>query len=130
MTKSMLIGIAAALLAALAWSMNFVVPYVIGDYSVFDFAVFRFVISGAIGFGFLAFKWDLVRLLTLRDWLTAFWLGFIGYVGYFLTVVGAAILLVPSWRRHVWGWFPSFWPSPAICVSQFCNGVDWFCSSP
>ncbi|MCM2475393.1 DMT family transporter [Rhizobium sp. CG5] len=95
MTRSMLIGIAAALLAALAWSMNFVVPYVIGDYSVFDFAVFRFVISGAIGFGFLAFKWDLVRLLTLRDWLTAFWLGFIGYVGYFLTVVGAAIFAGP-----------------------------------
>ena len=95
MTKSMLIGIAAALLAALAWSMNFVVPYVIGDYSVFDFAVFRFVISGAIGFGFLVYRWDLVRLLMLRDWLTAFWLGFIGYVGYFLTVVGAAIFAGP-----------------------------------
>lgn len=95
MNKSMLVGIAAALLAALAWSMNFVVPYVIGDYSVFDFAVFRFAISGAIGLGFLAFKWDLVRLLTLRDWLTAFWLGFIGYVGYFLTVVGAAIFAGP-----------------------------------
>ncbi|TCQ02182.1 EamA-like transporter family protein [Rhizobium sp. PP-F2F-G36] len=95
MTRSMLIGIVAALLAALAWSMNFVVPYVIGDYSVFDFAVFRFVISGAIGFGFLAFKWDLVRLLTLRDWLMAFWLGFIGYVGYFLAVVGAAIFAGP-----------------------------------
>jgi drug/metabolite transporter (DMT)-like permease len=91
----MLIGIAAALLAALAWSMNFVVPYVIGDYSIFDFAVFRFVISGAIGFGFLAFKWDIVRLLTLRDWLTAFWLGFIGYIAYFLTVVGAAIFAGP-----------------------------------
>lgn len=61
MNKSMLIGIAAALLATLAWSMNFVVPHVIGDYSLLDFAVFRFVISGAIGLGFLAFKWDLVR---------------------------------------------------------------------
>jgi hypothetical protein len=38
----MLTGIAAAVLAALAWSLNFIVPFVIGDYSVFDFALFRF----------------------------------------------------------------------------------------
>jgi len=54
MNISMLIGIAAALFAAFAWSLNFVVPFVIGDYSVFDFAVFRFVISGAVGLGILS----------------------------------------------------------------------------
>ena len=49
MSNSMLIGIAAALFAAFAWSLNFVVPFVIGDYSVFDFALFRFGFSGAVG---------------------------------------------------------------------------------
>jgi hypothetical protein len=38
----MLIGIVAAIFAAIAWSLNFIVPYVIGDYSVFDIALFRF----------------------------------------------------------------------------------------
>jgi drug/metabolite transporter (DMT)-like permease len=81
MNKSMLIGIVAALFAAFVWSLNFVVPFVIGGYSVFDFALFRFAISGMIGFGFLLVRVDAVRGLALRDWLAAFWLGFIGYVG-------------------------------------------------
>ncbi len=95
MNKSILIGVAAALFAAFVWALNFVVPFVIGDYSIFDFALFRFVISGALGFCFLVFRWDMVRSLKSGDWLMAFWLGFIGYVGYFLTVVGAAIFAGP-----------------------------------
>lgn len=95
MNKSMSIGVVAALVAAFVWSLNFVVPFVIGGYSVFDFALFRFVISGALGFGFLLSAMDTVRVLPPRDWLTAFWLGFIGYVGYFLAVVGAAIFAGP-----------------------------------
>jgi drug/metabolite transporter (DMT)-like permease len=84
-------GVIAALLAALAWSLNFVVPFVIGDYSVFDFALFRFLISGLLGFGFLACNLKGVVSLRLGDWIMAFWLGLIGYLGYFLAVVGAAI---------------------------------------
>jgi len=95
MNKSVSIGVAAAIFAAFAWSLNFVVPFVIGDYSVFDFALFRFVISGVVGFGFLAFRLDIVRVLNSHDWLMAFWLGFVGYVGYFLTVAGAAIFAGP-----------------------------------
>lgn len=95
MNGSMLLGIAAALFAAFAWSLNFVVPFVIGDYSIFDFALFRFGVSGAVGLGFLLWKWDFVRRLALRDWLVAFWLGFIGYLGYFLTVAGSAIFAGP-----------------------------------
>jgi len=95
MNISMLIGIAAALFAAFAWSLNFVVPFVIGDYSVFDFAVFRFVISGAFGLGILALRKRAARDLSAHDLLTALRLGFIGYVGYFLTVVGAAIFAGP-----------------------------------
>jgi drug/metabolite transporter (DMT)-like permease len=95
MRNSTLIGIVAALFAAFAWSLNFVVPFVIGDYSVFDFALFRFGISGAAGMGFLLWKWDTIRGLGVRDWLAAFRLGFIGYLGYFLTVAGGAIFAGP-----------------------------------
>ncbi len=95
MKQSMLIGVVAALFAALVWSLNFIVPFVIGEYSIFDFALFRFTISGLLGLGFLALRVDAVRPLKPRDWLIAFWLGLIGYVGYFLTVVGAAIFAGP-----------------------------------
>lgn len=95
MKSSMLMGIIAALFAAFAWSLNFVVPFVIGDYSIFDFALFRFAVSGAVGIGLLIWKWDIVRGLRTRDWLVAFWLGFIGYLGYFLTVAGSAIFAGP-----------------------------------
>ena len=88
-------GIVAALFAAFAWSLNFIVPFVIGDYSIFDFALFRFGVSGAVAMGFLLWKWDAIRVLGMRDWLVAFGLGFIGYLGYFLTVAGAAIFAGP-----------------------------------
>lgn len=95
MRNPMLFGIVAALFAAFAWSLNFVVPFVIGDYSVFDFALFRFGVSGALGMAYLLWKWDTIRGLRLRDWLAAFRLGFIGYLGYFLSVAGAAIFSGP-----------------------------------
>jgi drug/metabolite transporter (DMT)-like permease len=91
----MLTGIAAAVLAALAWSLNFIVPIVIGDYSVFDFALFRFLISGLLGVVFIACNLKAVGRLRLADWLMAFWLGVIGYLGYFLAVAGAAIYAGP-----------------------------------
>jgi drug/metabolite transporter (DMT)-like permease len=91
----MLTGIIAALLAALAWSLNFIVPFVIGDYSVFDFALFRFLISGLLGCCFLSCNLRAVGNLRLADWLMAFFLGLIGYLGYFLAVVGAAIYAGP-----------------------------------
>jgi drug/metabolite transporter (DMT)-like permease len=95
MNNSMSIGIVAALFAAFAWSLNFVVPFVIGDYSVFDFALLRFGVSGAVGVGFLMWKWKAIRLLGVGDWLVAFRLGFIGYLGYFLAVAGAAVFAGP-----------------------------------
>jgi drug/metabolite transporter (DMT)-like permease len=95
MSTSALIGIVAALLAALAWSLNFISPFVIGAYSVLDLALFRFMISGILAFGFLLWKLSSVRTLAGSDWLVAFGLGLIGYLGYFLALVGAAIYAGP-----------------------------------
>lgn len=89
------VGICAALFAAFVWSMNFIIPYVIGDYTIFDFALLRFGISGLVGLGFLITRSEVVRQLSFRDWLVTAWLAFIGYVGYFLTVTGAAIYAGP-----------------------------------
>ncbi|MDT4831631.1 Inner membrane protein YtfF [compost metagenome] len=88
-------GIVAATFAALTWSMNFVSPLVIGEYSIFDLAVCRFIFSGLIGVMILVVNSDSCRNLNWKDWLVAAGLGFIGYVGYFLAVVLAATYAGP-----------------------------------
>ena len=106
MTTSMLVGVLAALVAAFVWSLNFVVPFVIGDYSVFDFALIRFVAAGLICAVFIALRTPATSSLTLKDWLLTLWLGVIGYLGYFLTLVGAAIYAGPVIAPAVLGLVP------------------------
>ena len=95
MDKSFYVGVLAALFAAFAFSLNFVVPFIIGDYSTFDFALVRHVVSALVGLCILFSDRGVIQHLTLRNWLSAIWLAFIGYVGYFLTVTGAAIFAGP-----------------------------------
>lgn len=85
------IGITAALFATMAWSLTFIVPSVIGDYSIFDFYLVNFSISGSLGVCFLAANTGLVRKLTAKDCLVACWLGWIGCLGYALALTGATI---------------------------------------
>jgi drug/metabolite transporter (DMT)-like permease len=90
MNKSTVVGIIAAVLAAVSWSLGFIVPFVIGSYSVFDFTLVEFLFSGVLGSALLWKNSSAVRRLELADWLSACSLGVIGYVGYFLAVMGAA----------------------------------------
>jgi drug/metabolite transporter (DMT)-like permease len=87
----MVLGIAAAIFATFAWAMNFVVPFVVGKYTIFDIALLRFSVSALVGAGILVIRRDETLRLSARDWVTASWLAFLGYVGYFLAVAGAAI---------------------------------------
>jgi drug/metabolite transporter (DMT)-like permease len=137
-------GVIAALLAASAWSLNFIVPFVIGDYSIFDFALFRFLISGLLGLCFLACNLRAVGNLRLADWLMAFFLGLIGYLGYFLAVVGAAIYagpviapallgLVPvvlaivgNWRQRTVPWRDLVLPLTLTAVGLILVNIDSF----
>jgi drug/metabolite transporter (DMT)-like permease len=95
MHKQFTIGIFAALFAALAFSLNFIVPFIIGDYSTFDFALIRHVVSALVGLGILFSEKGVMQYLSARNWLVTLGLAFTGYVGYFLTVTGAATLCGP-----------------------------------
>jgi drug/metabolite transporter (DMT)-like permease len=95
MKASILMGIVAALLAALAWSLNFIVPSVIGNYSIFDLALVRFLISGLLAAGYLVFKWNDVCELHWRDWGISFSLGLVGYLVYFQALAAAALYAGP-----------------------------------
>lgn len=87
----MAIGIVAALFAAFVWGLNFIVPFVIGRYSVFDFALIRFALAGLLCLLYLMAQRTAVRSLSATDWLLALWLGTLGYLGYFLALAGAAL---------------------------------------
>jgi drug/metabolite transporter (DMT)-like permease len=95
MRQTMAIGIVAAALAAFSWSLSFIVPFVIGDYSLFDFTLVEFVFSGILGVLLVWRNAAVVRTLKLKDWLAACSLGLIGYIGYFLAVMGAAVYAGP-----------------------------------
>jgi len=91
----MALGIVAAALAAFSWSLSYVVPFVIGDYSLFDFTLVEFAFSGIMGVLLVWRHAAVVRTLELSDWLAACSLGLIGYIGYFLAVMGAAVYAGP-----------------------------------
>ncbi|WP_026182438.1 DMT family transporter [Leeia oryzae] len=89
------LGVIAAIFAAFSWSLNFVAPYVLGPYSIYDLAVCRFLISGLMGLVILYALRKTAPQLGLLDWFVAGWLGFVGYVGYFLTIMGAVLFAGP-----------------------------------
>ncbi len=95
MKPSMVAGTIAAALAAVSWSLGFIVPFVIGGYSPFDFALVQFLFSGVLGLALLWRHAPAVRKLKPGDWRVACSLGLIGYVGYFLAVMGAAVYAGP-----------------------------------
>jgi drug/metabolite transporter (DMT)-like permease len=91
----MALGVGAAIFATLVWAMNFVAPFVVGDYTIFDLALLRFSVSALVGVGILAMRPRQTLRLSAADWATASWLAFLGYVGYFLAVTGAAVYAGP-----------------------------------
>lgn len=93
--QSLLLGVLAALLAALAWALNFIVPFVIGSYSIFDLALFRFLISGLIASIYLMYHRRITRALTGADWWMSLTLGLVGYFVYFQSLAAAALYAGP-----------------------------------
>jgi len=95
MNRQLFLGLVAAILAAVSWSLNFIIPFVIGPYSPFDFTLLEFIFSGLGAVCLLGRHAAEVRRLVFADWLAAGSLGLIGYVCYFLAVMGAAVYAGP-----------------------------------
>jgi drug/metabolite transporter (DMT)-like permease len=88
-------GISAALFAAAAWSMTFLVPHLVGEFTIIDFYLVDFTISGLASLGFLILDPTALRRLTWRDWAVVCWLGWVGYTGYSLILTEAATYAGP-----------------------------------
>lgn len=91
MSKSYAIGVAAAVFATFSWALNFLSPYLMGDFGTFDFITMRFIVSGCIGLIMMYVCWPRDQSLTWRSLLTAGLLGFLGYTLYIGFIMGSVL---------------------------------------
>ncbi len=89
------IGIAAATIATFSWGLNFVVPFLLHGYSIFDVAMVQALASALLAILYLAAKRRVLASFKLLDYLVAFNLGILGYATYYLALEGAAIYAGP-----------------------------------
>ena len=94
-TASTAIGIAAAVIATFSWGLNFIVPFMLHGYSIFDVAIVQAVASAVLAIVYLATKLRVLASFKWLDYLVAFNLGLLGYAAYYLTLEGAAIYAGP-----------------------------------
>ncbi|WP_460135834.1 DMT family transporter [Pseudomonas sp. S1_E04] len=79
---SMLVGVTLAVVATLGWALNFITPYVSGDYSLYDLMLVRFLIAGALGVvGVILYRAQL-RWLRPGQLCLGATLGALGCLGY------------------------------------------------
>jgi drug/metabolite transporter (DMT)-like permease len=80
--STLLTGVALAVVATLSWALNFVAPYVTGNYSLYDLMVVRFLIAGLLGLVVVMCCRAQLRSLRSGLRLLGAGLGLIGYLGY------------------------------------------------
>ncbi|MFI8743465.1 DMT family transporter [Stutzerimonas zhaodongensis] len=91
----MTLGLLAAIAATFSWSLLFIFPQLVGDYSVFDLAVVSYAFAG-VGSAIVLFVYRReVRQLRLNDWAWAALLGFLGYIGFFFLITTAVLAAGP-----------------------------------
>lgn len=90
-----LAAILAATLAAVSWSLGFIAPLLVRPYTPFDLALVQFLFAGLLGAALLLRRRGVAATLRAADWASGCALGLIGYVAYFLAVMGAALYAGP-----------------------------------
>ncbi|WP_313740664.1 DMT family transporter [Pseudomonas sp.] len=75
-------GIGLAILATLAWSLNFIAPHVTGAYGLYDLLMVRFLFAGAAGLAAVILWRGRLRCLGRGQVALAAMLGVVGYLGY------------------------------------------------
>jgi drug/metabolite transporter (DMT)-like permease len=91
MTRSYVIGIAAALFATFSWALNFLSPYLMGDFGAVDFITMRFIVSGCIGLVMVWIYWPDEPGLRWHSMAAAGLLGLLGYALYIGCIMGSVL---------------------------------------
>ncbi|QCL97752.1 DMT family transporter [Agrobacterium tumefaciens] len=102
----MYVGIGAALLAGAMWGITFVAARLVTPYSAFDLAVARNLVFGLLSLLLMVRPEFRPTGISLRDCLMSLLLGFIGYVGIFLSVSFAVVYAGASLPPLVVGLMP------------------------
>ncbi|SDB50176.1 hypothetical protein SAMN03159290_03824 [Pseudomonas sp. NFACC13-1] len=89
--SNLITGLALAVVATLSWALNFIAPYVTGDYTIYDLMIVRFLIAGALGLGVVLLYRTQLRLLRRNQVLLAAGLGVVGYLGYSACIAAGII---------------------------------------
>ncbi|MCT4501713.1 DMT family transporter [Pseudomonas sivasensis] len=80
--SSIFVGVTLAVISTLGWALNFITPYVSGEYTLYDLMVVRFLIAGALGvLGVILCRAHL-RFLRPGQLCLAAALGALGCLGY------------------------------------------------
>lgn len=91
----MKVGLLAAIAATFSWSLLYIFPSLIGDYSLFDLAVVSYGFAGLGSLLVLFMCRSEVKKLKSTDWAWAALLGFLGYIGYFFLITTAVLAAGP-----------------------------------
>ncbi len=103
----MLIGLMAGLAAGAFWGLTFVAPTAVKPYSEVDLAILRFLAFGMVSLALMASsKRFRPGTIKPRQMLLALWLGFSGYVVYYIFVAFSVSLAGPAIAPLVIGALP------------------------
>ncbi|WP_458718360.1 DMT family transporter [Pseudomonas gregormendelii] len=118
----MTLGLLAAIAATFSWSLLYIFPGLVGDYSLFDLAVVSYGFAGLGSLIILLFYRNEVRQLRLSDWACAALLGFLGYIGYFFLITTAVLAAGPVIPPVMMGSVPIVL---AIAGNMRSSSVPW-----
>lgn len=93
--STLIAGVLFAVMATLAWALNFIAPYVTGPYSIYDLMVIRYLIAGALGVLGVMLCRAQMRSLRFSQQVLAAGLGVIGYLGYGSCIAAGVIFAGP-----------------------------------
>ena len=79
---SLFVGVTLAVVATGGWALNFIAPYVSGNYSIYDLMAVRFLIAGALGVAGLILCRAQLRSLAPGQLCLGAALGALGCLGY------------------------------------------------
>lgn len=104
--SNIIAGVIFAVVATLAWALNFIAPYVTGAYSIYDLLLVRFLFAGALGgIGAIVCRAQRRLLHRAQPWQAA-GLGVIGYLAYSGCIAAGVMLAGPVLTAACVGFVP------------------------
>ncbi|MFN3359709.1 MAG: EamA/RhaT family transporter, partial [Pseudomonas sp.] len=103
---SIVVGVTLAVVATLGWALNFITPYVSGEYSLYDLMAVRFLSAGALGVVGIILCRAQLRLLRPGQFYLGALLGALGCLGYGACIAAGVVFGGPVLTPALVGMVP------------------------